>query len=139
MAFNWRKFPWTNLHDLNLDWIIQTVKTLEENLADAVSTFQEMINKAISITLTGGGDLTINKTGDVNITGKNVRITSGSSTQVIGGAFISDASEQLTLHNPNSNTNMTANDNSGVLTLTKNQELANGVAVYPSNTPAALF
>ena len=56
MAFNWRKFPWTNLHDLNLDWIIQTVKTLEENLADAVSTFQEMINKAISSTLTGSGD-----------------------------------------------------------------------------------
>ena len=47
MAFNWRKFPWTNLHDLNLDWIIQTVKTLEENLADAVSTFQEMIDTAV--------------------------------------------------------------------------------------------
>ena len=50
MAFNWRKFPWTNLHDLNLDWIIQTVKTLEENLADAVSTFKKMIDEAISNT-----------------------------------------------------------------------------------------
>ena len=136
MVFNWRKFPWTNLHDLNLDWIIQTVKTLEENLADAVSTFQEMINKAISSTLTGSGDLTINKTGDVNITGNNVRVTSGSNAQMIGGAFISDTSEQLTLHNPNSNTNMTANYNNGVLTLTNNQQLANGVAVYPINTPA---
>lgn len=136
MAFNWRKFPWTNLHDLNLDWIIQTVKTLEENLADAVSTFQEMINKAISSTLTGSGDLTISKTGDVNITGNNVRITSGSHAQITGGAFISDTSEQLTLHNPNSSTNMTANYNSGVLTLTNNQELANGVSVYPINTPA---
>ena len=136
MAFNWRKFPWTNLHDLNLDWIIQTVKTLEGNLAAAVSTFQEMINKAISSTLTGSGDLTINKTGDVNITGNNVRITSGSHAQITGGAFISDTSEQLTLHNPNSNTNMTANYNSGVLTLTNNQQLANGVAVYPINTPA---
>ena len=47
MAFNWRKFPWTNLHDLNLDWIIQTVKTLENNLADAVSTFTEMIDAAV--------------------------------------------------------------------------------------------
>ena len=47
MAFNWRKFPWTNLHDLNLDWIIQTVKTLENNLADAVSTFKEMIDTAV--------------------------------------------------------------------------------------------
>ena len=137
MAFNWRKFPWTNLHDLNLDWIIQTVKTLEENLADAVSTFREMIDTAISNTLTGSGDLTINKTGDVNITGNKVVMTgSGGPAQIIGGAFISDSSEQLTLHNPNSSSAMTANYNSGVLTLTNNQQLANGVAVYPINTPA---
>ena len=137
MAFNWRKFPWTNLHDLNLDWIIQTVKTLEENLADAVSTFQEMINKAITNTLTGSGDLTINKTGDVNITGNRVIMTgNGGHTQMIGGAVISDGSEQLALHNPNSKTSMTANYNNGVLTLSNNQQLANGVAVYPINTPA---
>ena len=136
MAFNWIKFPWTNLHELNLDWIIQTVKTLENNLADAVSTFQKMINEAISKTLTGSGDLTINKTGDVNITGNNVRITSGSPADVIGGAFISATSEQLTLHNPNSKKSMTANYNSGVLTLTNNQDSATGVAVYPINTPA---
>ena len=127
MAFNWRKFPWTNLHDLNLDWIIQTVKTLENNLADAVSTFQEMINKAISSTLTGGGDLTINKTGDVNISGAHVNLSN---------TYISAGNEQLTLHNPNSNKSMTANYNSGVLTLSNNQELAKGVAVYPINTPA---
>ena len=137
MAFNWRKFPWTNLHDLNLDWIIQTVKTLEDNLADAVSTFKKMIDEAITNTLTGSGDLTINKTGDVNITGNRVIMTgTGGHSQVIGGAFISDTSEQLTLHNPNSRTNMTANYNNGVLTLTNNQELAKGVAVYPINTPA---
>ena len=123
MAFNWRKFPWTNLHDLNLDWIIQTVKTL----ADAVSTFPEMINKAISSTLTGSGDLTISKTGDVRISGNSVQLS---------GTVISDTSEQLTLHNPNSRTSMTANYNNGVLTLTNNQQLANGVAVYPINTPA---
>ena len=127
MAFNWRKFPWTNLHDLNLDWIIQTVKTLEENLADAVSTFRQMIDIAISNTLTGSGDLTINKTGDVRISGNSVQLS---------GAVISDPSEQLTLHNPNSKTSMTANYNNGVLTLTNNQQLANGVAVYPINTPA---
>ena len=127
MAFNWRKFPWTNLHDLNLDWIIQTVKTLEDNLADAVSKFQEMINKAISSTLTGSGDLTINKTGDVNISGAHVNLSN---------TYISAGSEQLTLHNPNSKKSMTANYNSGVLTLTNNQELAKGVAVYPINTPA---
>ena len=127
MAFNWRKFPWTNLHDLNLDWIIQTVKTLEENLADAVSTFQEMINKAISNTLTGSGDLTINKTGDVNISGAHVNLSN---------TYISAGSEQLTLHNPTSSTSMTANYNSGVLTLTNNQNGAAGVALYAINTPA---
>ena len=137
MAFNWRKFPWTNLHDLNLDWIIQTVKTLENNLADAVSTFKEMIDTAITNTLTGSGDLTVNKTGDVNITGNRVIMTgNGGHTQMVGGAFISDTSEQLTLHNPNSNKSMTANYNSGVLTLSNNQDLAAGVAVYPINTPA---
>ena len=127
MAFNWKKFPWTNLHDLNLDWIIQTVKTLEENLADAVSTFTEMINKAISNTLTGSGDLMISKTGNVRISGNSVQLSR---------TVISDSSEQLTLHNPNSRSAMTANYNSGTLTLTNNQELANGVAVYPINTPA---
>ena len=136
MAFNWRKFPWTNLHDLNLDWIIQTVKTLEENLADAVSTFQEMINKAISSTLTGSGDLTISKTGDVNITGNNVRITSGGAAQMNGGALISDGAQQLVMHNPNSNTSMTANYGSGVLRLHNNQDGAAGVALRAINTPA---
>lgn len=127
MAFNWRKFPWTNLHDLNLDWIIQTVKTLENNLADAVSTFREMIDTAISNTLTGSGDLTINKTGDVNISGAHVNLSN---------TYISAGSEQLTLHNPNSKTSMGANYNNGALTLTNYQQLANGVAVYPINTPA---
>ena len=127
MAFNWRKFPWTNLHDLNLDWIIQTVKTLENNLADAVGKFTEIVNTAITNTLTGSGDLTISKTGDVNISGAHVNLSN---------TYISAGSEQLTLHNPNSNKSMTANYNSGVLTLSNNQELAKGVAVYPINTPA---
>ena len=127
MAFNWIKFPWTNLHELNLDWIIQTVKTLEGNLADAVSTFQKMIDTSITNTLTGSGDLTINKTGDVRISGNSVQLSK---------TVISAGNEQLTLHNPNSKRSMTANYNSGVLTLTNNQDLAAGVAVYPINTPA---
>ena len=127
MAFNWRKFPWTNLHDLNLDWIIQTVKTLEENLSDAISSFREMIDTAISNTLTGSGDLTINKTGDVRISGNSVQLSK---------TVISAGSEQLTMHNTTSNTSMGANYNSGTLTLTNNQNGAAGVAVYPINTPA---
>lgn len=126
MAFNWNKFPWTNLHDLNLDWIIQTVKKLEGDLANAVSKFREMIDTAISNTLTGSGDLTINKTGDVNITGAHVNLSN---------TYISAGSEQLTLYNPNSKKSMTANYNNGVLTLTNNQNLGEGVTVYPIKTP----
>ena len=136
MAFNWRKFPWTNLHDLNLDWIIQTVKTLEENLTDALALVQTTVDTAITKLLTGSGDLTISKTGDVNITGNNVRITSSSNAQMIGGAFISDDGQQLVLHNPNSNTSMTANYSSGILHLMNNQDEAAGVALYTINTPA---
>lgn len=156
MAFNWVKFPWTNLHDLNLDWIIQTVKTLEGNLADAVSTFQEMINKAILNTLTGEGEFNVIKTGNVLINGKKVEIRAGEAAEggnsiklsengdvrisgnsaQLSKTAISSGSEQLTMHNPTSNTSMTANYNSGVLTLTNNQESAKGVAIYPINTPA---
>ena len=136
MAFNWRKFPWTNLHDLNLDWIIQTVKTLEENLAGALALVQTTVDAAITKLLTGSGDLTINKTGDVNITGNNVRITSGSNAQMRGGAVISDGGQQLVMHNPNSNTSMIANYSSGVLQLHNNQDEAAGVALYAINTPA---
>ena len=127
MAFNWRKFPWTNLHDLNLDWIIQTVKTLENNLADAVGKFTEIVNTAITNTLTGSGDLTISKTGDVRISGNSVQLSK---------TVISAGNEQLTMHNATSNTSMGANYNSGTLTLTNNQNGAAGVAVYPINTPA---
>ena len=163
MAFNWVKFPWTNLHELNLDWIIQTVKTLEDNLADAVSTFKTMIDEAILNTLTGEGEFNVIKTGNVLINGKNVEISAGAvaegnnsiklpengdvdingkNVQINGTGVqlsrtaISGASEQLSLHNPTSSTSMTANYNSGVLTLSNNQESAKGVAVYPINTPA---
>lgn len=127
MAFNWRKFPWTNLHDLNLDWIIQTVKTLEENLSDALALVQTTVDAAITKLLTGSGDLTISKTGDVNITGNSVRLSK---------TVISAGNEQLTMHNTTSNTSMGANYNSGVLTLTNNQNGAAGIALYAINTPA---
>ena len=127
MAFNWRKFPWTNLHDLNLDWIIQTVKTLEDNLADALALVQTTVDAAITKLLTGSGDLTISKTGDVRISGNSVQLSK---------TVISAGNEQLTMHNPSSNTSMGANYNSGTLTLTNNQNGAAGVAVYPINTPA---
>lgn len=127
MAFNWRKFPWTNLHDLNLDWIIQTVKTLEENLADALALVQTTVDAAITKLLTGSGDLTINKTGEVRISGNSVQLSK---------TVISAGSEQLTMHNTTSNTSMGANYNSGTLTLTNNQNSTAGVAVYAINTPA---
>ena len=127
MAFNWRKFPWTNLHDLNLDWIIQTVKTLEDNLSDALSLVQTTVDTAITKLLTGSGDLTINKTGDIRISGNSVQLSK---------TVISAGSEQLALNNTTSNTSMGASYNKGTLTLMNNQNGAAGVAVYPINTPA---
>lgn len=127
MAFNWIKFPWTNLHELNLDWIIQTVKTLEDNLSDALALVQTTVDTAITKLLTGSGDLTISKTGEVRISGKSVQLSK---------TVISSGSDQLTMRNTTSDTSMGANYNSGTLTLTNNQNGAAGVAVYPVNTPA---
>lgn len=127
MAFNWRKFPWTNLHDLNLDWIIQTVKTLEENLADALALVQTTVDAAITKLTTGEGDFTVNKTGNVQMSGNSVKLSK---------TVISSGSEQLTLHNTTSNASMAANYNSGVLTLTNNQNAVDGVALHAINTPA---
>lgn len=127
MAFNWRKFPWTNLHDLNLDWIIQTVKTLEDNLTDALSLVQTTVDAAITKLTTGEGDFTVNKTGNVQMSGNSVKLSK---------TVITSGSEQLTLHNTTSNTSMAANYNSGVLTLTNNQNASNGISLYAINTPA---
>ena len=35
MAF-WNNFPFTNFHELNLDWIISKVKNLETGFVDVV-------------------------------------------------------------------------------------------------------
>ena len=61
MAFNWNKFPWTNLHELNLDWIIQKVRELEIKVLDAAKIAVQYTDSKISDLLTGDGDLTINK------------------------------------------------------------------------------
>ena len=134
MAFNWNKFPWTNLHDLNLDWIIQTVKQLENRVAELAVTvqlytaeFTERVQEAITNTLTGSGDLTINKTGAVRISGNSVQLS---------GATISSDGEQLHLHDTSSNTSLTASYRSNVLGLVNNQDLNEGVAVHDVKTPA---
>ena len=127
MAFNWNKFPWTNLHDLNLDWIIQKVRELEIKVLDAAQTAVQYIDSKIADLLTGDGDLTINKTGDVRITATNV---------VLSGTTISSDGEQLHLHDTTSNTSLTASYRSNVLGLINNQDLNEGVAVHDVKTPA---
>ena len=57
MAFNWNKFPWTNLHDLNLDWIIQKVRELELKVLDAAQVAVQYTDSKITDLLTGDGDL----------------------------------------------------------------------------------
>lgn len=82
MAFNWNKFPWTNLHDLNLDWIIQKVKELgsrvlklEDEYANVESDIQTIVNREINELTTGVGDFEINKTGSVQIYGNTVDLS----------------------------------------------------------------
>ena len=127
MAFNWNKFPWTNLHDLNLDWIIQKVKELEIKVLDATKLAVQYTDSKISDLLTGAGDLTINKSGDVSITATNV---------VLSGTTISSDGEQLQLRDTGSNTSLTASYRSNVLGLVNNQDLNEGVAVHDVKTPA---
>ena len=127
MAFNWNKFPWTNLHDLNLDWIIQKVKELEIKVLDATKLAVQYVDSKIDNLLTGDGDLTINKSGDVRITATNV---------VLSGTTISSDGEQLHLHDTGSNTSLTASYRSNVLGLVNNQDLNEGVAVHDVKTPA---
>ena len=127
MAFNWNKFPWTNLHELNLDWIIQKVKELEIKVLDAAKISVQYTDSKISDLLTGAGDLTINKSGDVRITATNV---------VLSGTTISSDGEQLHLHDTTSNTSLTASYRSNVLGLINNQDLNEGVAIHDVKTPA---
>ena len=127
MAFNWNKFPWTNLHDLNLDWIIQKVRELEIKVLDAAQVAVQYTDSKINDLLTGNGDLTINKSGDVRITATNV---------VLSGTTISSDGEQLHLHDTNSNTSLTASYRANVLGLVNNQNLNEGVAVHDVKTPA---
>ena len=128
MAFNWNKFPWTNLHDLNLDWIIQKVKELEIKVLDAAQTAVQYTDSKITDLLTGAGDLTINKSGDVRITANSVQVT--------GGSTFIDHGDQITLYDPDSKTGMSATYASSKLDLWNNQDLNRGAAVYNVRTPA---
>lgn len=127
MAFNWNKFPWTNLHELNLDWIIQKVRELEIKVLDAAQTSIQYVDSKISDLLTGAGDLTINKTGDIRITANSV--------QVDGTAIFSDNVDQITLYNTDSKTGLSATYKSSLLYLRNNQDLNRGAAVYNVRTP----
>ena len=127
MAFNWNKFPWTNLHELNLDWIIQKVKELEIKVLDATKLAVQYVDDKISDLLTGAGDLTINKSGDVRITANSVQVT--------GGATFIDHGDQVTLYDPDSKTGMSATYASSKLDLWNNQDLNRGTAVYNVRTP----
>ena len=129
MAFNWNKFPWTNLHELNLDWIIQKVRELEIKVLDAAQTSIQYVDSKIADLLTGAGDLTINKSGDVRITANSV--------QVNGGAIFSKNGDQITLYNTDSKTGLSATYKSSLLYLRNNQDLNRGAAVYNVRTPEA--
>ena len=127
MAFNWNKFPWTNLHELNLDWIIQKVKELEIKVLDAAQVAVQYTDSKINDLLTGAGDLTISKTGDIRVTANSVQVT--------GGATFIENSEPITLYDPDSKTGMTAVYKSSLLGLRNNQDLNRGAAIFNIRTP----
>ena len=127
MAFNWNKFPWTNLHDLNLDWIIQKVRELELKVLDAAKIAVQYTDSKINDLLTGDGDLTINKTGNIRVTANSVQVT--------GGATFIENSEPITLYDPDSKTGMTAAYKSSLLFLRNNQDLNRGAAIFNIRTP----
>lgn len=63
MSFN--KFPWTNMHGFNLDWIIETVKKyvtkvdeLAEEIDDISETYETKDNITKSRKLSPSGDFT---------------------------------------------------------------------------------
>ena len=127
MAFNWNKFPWTNLHDLNLDWIIQKVKELEIKVLDAAQVAVKYTDSKITDLLTGAGDLTVTKTGDIRVTANSVQVT--------GGATFIENGEPITLYDPDSKTGMTAVYKSSLLGLRNNQDLNRGTAIFNIRTP----
>ena len=127
MAFNWNKFPWTNLHDLNLDWIIQKVRELELKVLDAAQVAVQYTDSKINDLLTGAGDLTVTKTGDIRVTANSVQVT--------GGATFIENSEPITLYDPDSKTGMTAAYKSSLLFLRNNQDLNRGAAIFNIRTP----
>ena len=49
----WEQFPYSNFHDLNLDWIIEQLKELQENLKDFKKStenhFDDLDNTTASI------------------------------------------------------------------------------------------
>ena len=103
------------------------MKELEIKVLDAAKIAVQYTDSKISDLLTGDGDLTINKSGDVRITATNV---------VLSGTTISSDGEQLHLHDTSSNTSLTASYRSNVLGLVNNQNLNEGVAVHDVKTPA---
>ena len=127
MAFNWNKFPWTNLHDLNLDWIIQKVRELEIKVLDAAQVAVKYTDSKITDLLTGAGDLTVTKTGDIRVTANSVQVT--------GGATFIENGEPITLYDPDSKTGMTAVYKSSLLGLRNNQDLNRGTAIFNIRTP----
>lgn len=58
MAF-WNNFPFTNFHELNLDWIIEKVKNLETSFVDVVKKVNDAVQeipKEVDTILTGWKD-----------------------------------------------------------------------------------
>ena len=79
----WNNFPYTNTHELNLDWILEELKKLTEEWATFENQYQGITASAstvpygngASVTVTGGGDTPFNFSFEIPA-GKNISINS---------------------------------------------------------------
>ena len=88
------RFPWTNLHELNLDWILAQVKTLVENNQEfndkadyAVETAdeaKEIAEQAAQATIADGA-VTTQKIADYAVTQQKLAVNSVGAYQIIDG------------------------------------------------------
>ena len=51
MFINWDEYPYSNVHELNLNWILKQIKILEDNVEEVVELSKTWTDQVVSSTL----------------------------------------------------------------------------------------